>query len=82
MVIAGHFVESSRIESVVPQEFIQGAMELACARFGIDVDLSAACPAHVSRVASGLDLELLYGVGRQTNVLRVEGGISIGDTIN
>ena len=53
-------------------------MEAGCAGAGDDVDLAAACTAHVCGIAARLYLELLHRIGRGAHVLGTECGIRVG----
>src|SRR5215212_8542095 len=59
-----HLVEGAGVERVVAQELVEGAVKLVRPRPGHDVDLPAAGPARLRRIAAGLHLELLHRVRR------------------
>ena len=76
-----HLVEGARVERVVSEELVSRAVERVRPRARDDVDLTAARAAHLCRVAAGLHTELLDGVGRRTQVERVEGGVGVGRAV-
>ena len=78
---AGHLVPGARVERVVPQEFVSRPVELAAALTRDDIHLAAARAAEFRRVTAGLHLELLHGIGRQTQVHGVECRVGIGDAV-
>ncbi len=69
------------VQRTVAEEFVGGAVKAAGAGTGDDVDLPATGAAHVRRVAAGLYLELLHGVGRSAEVLCAECWIGISGPI-
>src|SRR6267154_2619050 len=79
--IVAHRAKGAGINSAVTQKFVDCAVVLAGARMGDDVDLAAACSAHVRGVAAGFHLEFLYGVGGGAQILRVEGGVGVGRAV-
>ena len=79
--IVAHRAEAARVHGTVAEEFVSGAVEFAGAGMSNDVDLTAACAAHVGGVAAGFDLKLLNRVRRWAEVLGIEGGIGIGGAV-
>ena len=53
-------------------------MKIRGALAGDDVDLTAPGAAQFGQVTAGLDLKLLHGIQRQTQVHRIEGRIRVG----
>ena len=78
---AAHLVERVGVHGAVAQELVGGSVEAAGSGAGDDVDLPAARAAHFGRVAAGLYLELLHGVGRSAEVLGAESGIGVGGAV-
>src|SRR5437762_2946519 len=79
--IVAHGAKRAGIHGAVTQKFVDRAVVLAGAGMGDDVDLAAACSAHVRGVTAGFHLEFLYGIGRGAQVLRVERGIRVGRAV-
>src|SRR5678815_1030780 len=76
-----HFVKRAGIESIIPQEFINGAVYVIRSTPRHNIDLTSTGSSHFSGIATGLDLELLNSVRRRTEIQRIEGRIGIGGAI-
>src|SRR5258708_14844224 len=76
--IVAHRAKGAGVHGAVTQKLVDRSVVLAGAGMRDDVDLAAACSAHVRGVAAGLHLEFLYGVGGGAEILRVEGVIRGG----
>src|SRR5690348_6901840 len=68
MISGIHFSEGASVEYVIAQKLITGAVKLVCTGSRDDIDLAAACTPHLSVIASCLNFEFLYSVGRGAEV--------------
>jgi hypothetical protein len=82
MIVSGHFIERPGIHEVVPHELINRAVQLGRPGPRNDIDLPTASPAHVRGVVGRLHLKFVHRIGRKADVLGVECGVGIGDTID
>src|SRR6185503_8894855 len=80
-VIVPHGVERSGIHESIAQELVHGSVISVAAATSDDVDLAASGAAHLRRIATGLDFELLNRIRRRAQVLGIEGGVGIGRAI-
>src|SRR5262245_48566125 len=75
--VLGHFVEGTRIESIVPQELVDGTVQRVGSTPHDDVYLPSTGSSHFGRVAARQDFEFLDGVGRRAQVQRIEGRVRV-----
>ena len=76
--IVSHGAKGARVHRSVAKKLVDRAVILVGTRVRDNVDLTAACAAHVRRVAAGFHLEFFYRVRRRAQVLGVEGRIRVG----
>src|SRR6266851_6891790 len=76
-VIVANGLEGAGIHGAIVEKFVNRSVKLIGAGMRDDIDLAAAGASHVRGVAAGFDLKFLDGIGRRTEVLRVEGGIGV-----
>src|SRR5712675_224393 len=79
--IVAHRAKGACVHGAVAQKLVDRSVVLAGAGMGDDVDLAAACSAHVRGVAAGFHLEFFYGIGGGAQVLCVESRIRVGGAI-